>query len=136
MLDPLDHYDRMAREYVDAYIADFMSRVPDETTERNLYEVTARISNAYLFQDDVDGIVYPSVRHKGGLNFAIKPDVFDVKFEPIKFALTSPVRDYGYGLFEYFEHAQGTHVREDGTLLWHTNPHFNARATMPLSAES
>lgn len=135
IVEPLDHYDRIAYEFVDAYLADFMSRIPHDDTEKNLYEVTARIANAFLMQDDVDGLIYPSVKRQGGLNYAIKPEVFDKKFEPVLFALTTQVKEYGYGLFEYYEHARGTQLTESGDFIWHTNPHFNARMTMPLSAE-
>lgn len=135
IVEPLGHYDRIAHEFVDAYLADFMSRTPHHLTERNLYEVTARIANAFLMQDDVDGLIYPSVKRQGGLNYAIKPDVFDKKFEPVVFALTTQVKEYGYGLFEYYEHARGTQLTESGDFIWHTNPRFNARMTMPLSAE-
>lgn len=134
-VDPLGHYDRIAFEFVDAYLADFMSRIPHDETERNLYEVTARIANAFLQQDDIDGLIYPSVKRQGGFNYAIKPKVFDTKFEPRMFALTTRVHEYGYGLFEYYEHARGTQLNEAGDFIWHTNPRFNARITMPLSAE-
>ena len=75
------------------------------------------------------------MKRQGGFNYAIKPNVFDTKFEPVLFALTTKVHEYGYGLFEYYEHAQGTQLNEAGDFIWHTNPRFNARITVPLSAE-
>jgi len=135
LVKPLGQYDRMVFDFVDAYLADFMSRVPHAETERNLYEVTARIANAFLQQNDIDGLIYPSVKRQGGFNYAIKPEVFDSKFEPIEFVLTTRVQEYGYGLFEYYEHARGTQLSQSGDFIWHTNPSFNARITMPLSAE-
>lgn len=135
LLDGLDHYDQITRWFVDAYLADFFSRIPNSNTENNLYEVTSRIANAYLMQADVDGIIYPSVKHAGGLNYAIKPEVFDERFEVVKYALTAPVHAHGYGLFEYFVHAEGNQLHPNGDFLFRTNPHFNARATWPLSAD-
>lgn len=135
-LGPLEHYDRIAYQFVDAYLADYMSRVPDETTERNLYEVTAGIAGALLQQPDVDGLIFPSVRHDGGLNYVIKPDVFDAKFEVHKFMLTTDLYDHGYGLFEYFAYAEGTQLNPDGQFIWgSTYRYANARSTWPLSAE-
>jgi hypothetical protein len=137
LLKPLDQYERIAYQFVDSYFADYFSRVRDERTERNLYEVTARIAGALLTQPDIDGIIYPSVRHAGGLNFAIKPEVFDTKFTPGRYVLTTPIYHYGHGLFEYHEHSVGTHLLENGNFIWQTvYKYASARSTWPLSAES
>lgn len=135
LLGKLEHYDKITHWYVDAYFADFFSRIQNEKTERNLYEVTSRIANALLMQEHVDGLIYPSVKHAGGVNFAIKSEVFTERFEIVKYALTAPVHEHGYGLFEYFIHAEGSHLDPTGNFLFRTNPHFNARSTWPLSAD-
>lgn len=135
LLGNLDHYGQIAHWYVDAYFADFFSRIRNDNYERNLYEVTSRIANAFLMDENVDGLIYPSVKHAGGLNFAIKPNVFDERFEIVKYALTAPVYEHGYGLFEYFVHAEGNRLDTNGNFLFSTNPHFNARSTWPLSAD-
>lgn len=135
LLNRLEYYDQITHWFVDAYLSDFFSRIPNDRTERNLYEVTSRIANALFMQDNVDGLVYPSVKHAGSLNYAIKPHVFDERFEIVKYALTAPVHAHGYGLFEYFFHAQGNQIDANGNFLFHTNPHFNARSTWPLSAD-
>jgi hypothetical protein len=136
LLDPLEHYDRVTREFVDAYLADYLSRVPDEKNERNLYEVTAGIANAMLSQSDVDGLIFPSVRHHGGLNYAIKPEAFDSKFIVEKYVLTTELYNHGYGLFEYFAYAEGAQLNDAGQFVWHSNYRYgNARMTWPLSAE-
>jgi hypothetical protein len=133
-LEPLETYDYFAYHFVDAYLADYFSR-PSES-EPHLYEVTARITNAFMGIEGIDGIIYPSVKHQGGLNYAINPDSLDDKFDVVKFSLTTPVRDLGYGLFEFYEHAHGTQLNDRGDFIWYGNPHFNARMTIPLSAES
>jgi hypothetical protein len=137
ILEPLDQYERIAYQFVDAYFADYFSRVFNEQTERNLYEVTARIAHALLMQPDIDGIIYPSVQHAGGLNFAIKPDIFDAKFTPGRYILTTPIFHYGHGLFEFHEHSGGTHLSENGNFIWQTVYKYAlGRSTWPLSAES
>jgi RES domain-containing protein len=133
-LEPLEAYDYFAFHYVDAYLVDYFSRPSD--SEPHLYEVTARISNAFMNIIGIDGIIYPSVKHQGGLNYAINPESFEGKFEVVKFSLTTPVRDLGYGLFEFYEHAHGTHINERGDFIWYGNPHFRARMTIPHNAEA
>lgn len=133
-LKSIETYDYFAYHFVDAYLADYFSKSSD--SEPHLYEVTARIANAFMGIKNIDGIIYPSVKHQGGLNYAINPASFEDKFEVVKFSLTTPVRDLGYGLFEFYEHAHGTQLNDRGDFIWFGNPHFNARMTIPLSAES
>jgi hypothetical protein len=135
LLAPMGHYERMAYQFVDAYLADYFGRTPDEKDQRNLYDVTARIANALLTQDGIDGLIYPSVRHQGGLNYAIKPDVFDQKFVVGKYQLTTALYRYGYGLFEYYSYAEGDHLIEGKFALRTTYKYANARVTWPLSAD-
>ena len=132
---PLEHYDRLALEYMDAYLADFFGRVPNAVNQKNVYEVTARVAQSFIALREVEGLVYPSVRHQGGINFAIKPEVFEEKFEIEKFQLTTPVNSYGYGLADYFEHASGSNLDERGNFMWRGDPRFRARSTWPLSAD-
>lgn len=136
LLAPLGHYDAVVRQFVDAFLADYMSRLPDATNQRNLYEVTAGIANAMLSQSDVDGLAFPSVRHQGGLNYAIQPIAFDNKFEVQKYQLTTELYDHGYGLFEYYPYAEGSYLNEDGQFVWHSSYKYAlARTTWPRSAE-
>jgi len=81
--------------------------------------------------DGVDGLIFPSVLHEGGINSVFNPDIFDSKFEIDRFILTTPIKNIGYGLFEYFEHATGTQLTKDGDFIWQGNPRFNARVTIP-----
>lgn len=134
LIKPLEHYEYNALHYIDAYLADYFSRA--QGSEPHLFEICARIANAFMNVDGIDGIVYPSVKHQGGVNCAIKADLFATKFEVERFFLTTRVHDLGYGLFEFFEHAHGTRLNDRGDFIWQGNPHFNARATIPLSAES
>lgn len=137
LLAPLEHYDAITRQFVDAYLADYMSRIPDDVKERNLYQVTSHICGLLLQQVDVDGLIYPSVRHHGGLNYVIRPEVFDKKFEVQKFQLTQPLYNHGYGLFEYVVEADGMHLNEAGQFIWQRQYwHSPARSTWPLAAES
>jgi len=126
----LDIYPRFALQYVDAFLSDYFKRIPGEPN-KNVYDVTARISN-FLFEFDfIDGIVFDSVRFHGGLNVAIKPKVFDNKFELSKYLVTSPIKNNGYGIFEFFVHSEGTKLNEDGDFIWQFDPRFNARMTIP-----
>jgi len=43
-LDNLDDYSRLALQFVDSYLADFFRCIPNSKNQRNVYEVTTRVS--------------------------------------------------------------------------------------------
>lgn len=139
LLDGLNHWERLAYQYVDAFLADLMLRTAaSEQEKKNLYEVTSRIANAFWSNNPaVDGLLYPSVKHQGGINLAVLPHSFDRAFELERVSLTGPIENLGYGLFAFYIHADAVRTTENGDFIWQTrNYHANARSTIPLSAES
>lgn len=127
----LNEYDLLATQYVDSYIAEIFR---SEGTSV-IYELTSRISNCLFATGHVDGIAYPSVKHRGGINYAILPKSFDEKFMAQECITTTPVKTIGYGLFEYKVHERSSSVDESGNINWSRDPRFNARMTIPLTAE-
>lgn len=127
----LNEYDWLATQYVDSYIADIFRSEGTSVT----YDLTSRIANAFFATDDIDGIAYPSVKHQGGINFAILPKSFDKKFQAQECFTTTSIKNIGYGLFEYHVHERSSNVDEVGNINWIRDPRFNARATIPLSSE-
>jgi hypothetical protein len=130
-LDALDDYSCLALQFIDSYLADFFRCIPNSKNQRNVYEVTTKVSEAILRSNGVDGLIFPSVWHEGGINSVFNPDIFDSKFEVDRFMLTTPIKSIGYGLFEYFEHATGTRLTKNGDFIWQDGLKFNARATIP-----
>ena len=90
-LKGLEFYHRSAYEFVDALLADLFSRDKNSPENSAIYETTARISKMFLSHEEIDGMIYPSVRHAGGVNYAVLPGAFDKHFVIKKFILTSPV---------------------------------------------
>lgn len=126
---------RQALYFCDAFLADYFSRTENAEC-RNVYEITARVANTLYANANIDGLLYPSVRHMGGLNVALKPEVFDTKFEMMNFGAINIMQDFGYGLYDYYEHAHGTQLQENGDFIWqmvpvHRGRPLNGRATYP-----
>ena len=65
-----------------------------------------------------DGFAYPSVGHRGGLNYAISPSSFDTKFRWKKFFAGEIVNFLGFGLYAYKPYAESVSIEEDGTINW------------------
>jgi len=113
----LNEHARRVFFFVDAYVADFFRAVPG-IDEGYIYEFTARFAKFLFDHEHVDGISYPSIRHLGGINVAIKPERFDKKFELVKFFFTTKIFSYGLGIFEFYVHTYGDKTKGDGELIW------------------
>lgn len=62
---------KLAVQLVDAFFVDRLSRKGN----MDEYRVSSRIVNELLSVSNISGIIYPSVEHSGGYNYAIKPTV-------------------------------------------------------------
>ena len=108
---------------VDAYFTDIFSKPAYK--ERD-YKVTSCLSELLLNIEinvdgrDItqDGFAYPSVAHRGGLNYAIAPSSFDEKFRWEKFISGEIVNYFGFGLYALKQNAEADTFEADGTINW------------------
>jgi hypothetical protein len=84
----------LAVQLVDAFLADRFSRPGKET-----YRVTNLIAREFLRSHSLDAIIYPSVAHPGGTNYAIKANVSQERLEARAGVAVEILNDYGYGSF-------------------------------------
>ena len=81
-------------QLVDAFFVDRLGRKGG----KDEYRVTAKIT-AELLQSDLHGVIYPSVEHAGGYNYALKPSCYDKHIVPIQVSVQCVLRSYGYGAY-------------------------------------
>ena len=79
---------------VDAFLADRFSR-----PGKDAYRVTNLIAREFLRSKSIDAIIYPSVAHPGGTNYAIKADVSRERLEARACVAVEILNDYGYGSY-------------------------------------
>lgn len=84
----------LAVQLVDAFLADRFSRPGKET-----YRVTNLIAREFLRSKSIDSIIYPSVAHFGGMNYAIKANVSRERLEARACVAVEMLNDYGYGSY-------------------------------------
>ena len=65
-----------------------------------------------------DGFVYPSVAHRGGLNFANRPERFDATMEWEGFVAVEITDSLGFGLYGTRKYAEATVVDDKGEIAW------------------
>jgi len=101
------------RMYVDAFMADMFSR---DGRALGVYEVTSAISRCYL-EAGIDGLIYPSVKHRGGLCVALHTRCAQ-QMGVVEFALFEIEADLGYGLYKKQFLKDAASWNDDGTILW------------------
>jgi len=105
---------RMAVRLVDAFIVDRLARKGSDDE----YRITASIVTELLKPEEVSGIIYPSVEHPGGFNYAIKPDCYDKHIEPTETRISTMMNNYGYGMYKNFESSPVAINSNPGSIVW------------------
>ena len=103
---------------VDAFFADAFLAPARQARD---YTVTAALSELLLDgANSLDGFVYPSVSHRGGLNIVLRPERFDAVFCWEQF-MAFKVNDYlGFGLYGRTQYAKADAPSSgDGKIEWH-----------------
>lgn len=106
---------------VDAFFTEIFSKPASKQRD---YKITATLSELILEAKDTDkhlslgGFAYPSVAHRGGMNFVIIPEVFDQHFE-WKHFMTLKIADYlGFGLYGRTQTLKAEKEDNKQTIAW------------------
>lgn len=100
---------------IDAFFSDVFSK-PAYTFKE--YKITSIVSN-YLFENrKFDVIGYPSVKHFGSTNYALRPNFIDRNLELKKIILYKIVSLLGFGLYGTEKIEEITIEKDDSTIVW------------------
>ena len=99
-----------------AFFADIIQR---EGHER-LYKVTSIISSLLMSDNNVDAIIYESVKVKNSPNIAIKPKVVDNYLVHSEVFSIKINEDLGYGLY-YVKSIKKGEICNNKILTWYNN---------------
>lgn len=106
---------------VDAFFADIFSK---PQTKDNNYKITSALAEVLLEGNNQfgkvakHGFAYPSVSHRGGVNFAITPEYFDLHFEWSSYCVTEITDNLGYGLYGKNILIQSDKLDDEGKIIW------------------
>lgn len=111
----------LKRILLDAFMSELFIRPANQQRD---YKATSALSDVILFQKNsndefhVDGFAYPSVAHRGGINFAIRGSAFEQKME-IYECMTFEITEYlGYGLYGKHLKARSKAIDIAGKIEW------------------
>ena len=105
----------------DAFFADFFAQPAQKQHEYRPTSVLADL--IFSMPDGFDGLAYPSVEHRGRINYAIRPESFNEHLEWEEFAAMDITKYHGFGFYEWRDCAKATATATDkhGNLVWETN---------------
>jgi len=121
LLSKFDDQTRARTLLVDAFFAELFS---NPAYKQGDYKITASLAELILEAKNekqpsiLHGFAYPSVAHRGGMNFVITPEAFDKYFEWDQF-MAFKITDYlGFGLYGRLQHATAKETKKDCEINW------------------
>lgn len=87
------------------------------------YKATSALSDIIFSASNdgkpiLDGFAYPSVAHRGGMNFAVQGAAFLNKMEVAQCMAFEIIDNLGYGIYGRKQYAKSKSIASDGTIEW------------------
>jgi hypothetical protein len=106
--------------FLDAFMSELFI-TPAERQED--YKATSALSDIIFAANKggnpiIDGFAYPSVAHRGGINFSIDGDRFTEKMEIYECMAFQIVESLGFGIYGKNLYAKSQSIGEDGSIEW------------------
>lgn len=111
-LSGLSHADLQTTLILDCFLHDCMMNRDED------YVLSGRVANAIFSKfGNIDGIAYPSIRHPGSMNIAIRIDRF-WKSWGIVSVRQSYVRHLAHGIYDLSDGPIVGHISNEGDFIW------------------
>lgn len=101
------------------YMDKFLASIINDPGARESGYIFSRALGAFLHSRvEADGIVFPSVRDRGGFNFAVNPEPSDRVFHNVACVTVRVGKKRRFGIQEYEVTASATGLDEELNFLW------------------
>ena len=114
VLDKLNEDILLTVYLVDAFYSDRLSR----KGSAGEYRVTSAIASELFQNEGISGMIYPSVEHAGGFNFALTTDCYDQNIIPIQTEAKYLEEIYGYGMYKTTNWGPASINTSNNEILW------------------
>lgn len=115
MLNQLDRKEALKKIYIDRFFAHILR---DPKASDNNYQFSRSLTKAILGKSHADGIVFPSVKDRGGFNIGVKSKQSDKCFHNVSCAIVKVHSKRKFGLIDYEIVNSATHLDKDDDFLW------------------
>ncbi|WP_444957002.1 RES family NAD+ phosphorylase [Microbulbifer sp. ZKSA002] len=106
--------------YIDKFFANILA---NPNARENGYIFSRALGKAIHARNKAHGIVYPSVRDKGGFNIAVKPTPSDDSFHNVSCLIIKMGKSREYGLMEFTIEKSAKRIDDNGNFIWLENAH-------------
>jgi hypothetical protein len=115
ILNELPRKEAIKRIYIDRFFAHVLR---DENAHSNNYRYSRALSQAILSKNHAHGIVFPSVKDRGGFNLGIRAEPSDACFDNVSCVIAKVNAIREFGLIDYEIINSATHLNKDGAFVW------------------
>lgn len=120
LLDNVKSDSELRKIYLDAFMADLFLSPASRASD---YKATSALSELIFSASTggkpiLDGFAYPSVAHRGGMNFAIQRPAFLAKMNVTHCMAFEIIDLLGYGLYGRKQYAKSKSIASDGAIEW------------------
>lgn len=120
LLDNVKSESDLRKVFLDAFMADLFLAPASRTSD---YKATSALSDIIFSasNDDkpiLDGFAYPSVAHRGGMNFALHRPALLAKMNVTHCMAFEIIDSLGYGIYGRRQYAKSKSIVADGTIEW------------------
>lgn len=118
ILNSMSRQEALKRIYIDKFFASVLS---DVNASDNNYMFSRALGQAIYARNDSEGIVFPSVRDRGGFNVGVKPDPSDKCFHNVSCLVVQMGKKRRFGLAEFKIIKSAARLDDDGGFIWMDN---------------
>ena len=120
LLDNVKSEGELKKIFLDAFMADLFLAPASHASD---YKATSALSDIIFSASKdgkpiLDGFAYPSVAHRGGMNFAVHGPAFLAKMEVTHCMAFEIIDSLGYGIYGRKQYAKSKSIAPDGAIEW------------------
>lgn len=115
MLNRLPRNEAIKKIYIDRFFAHVLR---DVNAHSNNYQFSRALSRAILSKNHADGIVFPSVKDRGGFNLGIKSEPSDKCLHNVSCLVAKVNAKREFGLIDYEIINSATRLDKSGNFIW------------------
>lgn len=115
ILNAMPRQEALKKIYIDKF---FSSVLADQAAAENGYMFSRALARSIYSRISADGIVFPSVKDRGGFNVAIQAEPSDRSFHNVSCLVIRMGKPRQFGLIEFEIVKSAERLDDDGSFIW------------------
>jgi hypothetical protein len=115
LLNQMPQKEALKRIYIDKFFAHVLS---DPNAAQNGYRFSRALAQAIYARNPSDGIVFPSVKDRGGFNLGVKADASDKSFHNVCCLVVDVGKNRRFGLTDFTITRSAERLDAESNFIW------------------